>query len=291
MSVITLPNATLNWYGTNATGGIASSIAPIPDTSITGTIIYYCSQTLGNCESPRTAITVVISGSALLPNFNDLTYCFGDNVMPLSTISPNGIMGSWQPAQISTTLSGDYTFTPDTNQCVSAQTISVTIISPININFDWQVNENFAEYSNITITTVNSGDYLYQLDDNTPQTSPVFYNVSHGIHSITVYDKFGCSNPVTKNDILIIKYPKFFTPNDDGHNDYWTISDLSNSNAIVQIFDRFGKLLKELNLNKNEVWNGKYNNYDMPSSDYWFVVNYEILNKVKVFKSHFTLKR
>jgi len=291
LSVITLPNATLNWYGTNATGGIASSIAPIPDTSITGTIIYYCSQTLGNCESPRTAITVVISGSALLPNFNDLTYCFGDNVMPLSTISPNGIMGSWQPAQISTTLSGDYTFTPDTNQCVSAQTISVTIISPININFDWQVNENFAEYSNITITTVNSGDYLYQLDDNTPQTSPVFYNVSHGIHSITVYDKFGCSNPVTKNDILIIKYPKFFTPNDDGHNDYWTISDLSNSNAIVQIFDRFGKLLKELNLNKNEVWNGKYNNYDMPSSDYWFVVNYEILNKVKVFKSHFTLKR
>jgi gliding motility-associated-like protein len=291
LSAIALPNATLNWYGTNATGGIASSIAPIPDTSISGTIIYYCSQTLGNCESPRTAITVVVSGSAIVPNFNDLTYCFGDKVMTLSTMSPNGVIGSWQPSQISNTLSGNYTFTPDINQCASAQTISVTIKSPININFDWQVNGDFEDYSIITITTSNAGDYLYQLDDNTPQSSPVFYNVSHGIHSITVYDKSGCSNPLTKNDILIIKYNKFFTPNNDGYNDYWTISDLFNSNAIVHIFDRFGKLLKELNLNKKGVWDGRYNGYDMPSSDYWFVVYYKTLNNTKIFKSHFTLKR
>jgi hypothetical protein len=43
------------------------------------------------------------------------------------------------------------------------------------------------------------------------------------------------------------KYPKFFTPNNDGFNDNWNIPDLaSQSNALISIFDRYGKLLKVL---------------------------------------------
>ena len=53
--------ATLNWYGTNAAGGTATSTAPIPSTSTVGQSIYYVSQTIGTCESPRVAIVVTIS--------------------------------------------------------------------------------------------------------------------------------------------------------------------------------------------------------------------------------------
>lgn len=50
--------ATLNWYGTNMTGGTASSVAPIPTTTTVGSTSYYVSQTVGKCESSRVAIVV-----------------------------------------------------------------------------------------------------------------------------------------------------------------------------------------------------------------------------------------
>jgi len=41
----------------------------------------------------------------------------------------------------------------------------------------------------------------------------------------------------------------------------------------INIFDRYGKLLKTLN--NNTSWDGKYNGNELPSSDYWFVVTKE----------------
>lgn len=293
LSAIAVPNASLNWYGTNASGGIASTTATIPNTSNLGSTTYYCSQSLGSCESTRTAITVTVSGTATIPNFTDLKYCFGDNnIPPLNTISPNGIKGTWQPALISNTASGNYIFTPNANECGAMQSIAITINLPTAITFDWIVAEEFTENQVLTISTSTQGNYLYQLDSGIPQISPIFENISHGLHSITVIDSNGCSNPVTRNDILVINYPKFFTPNNDGYNDFWSIPELfHNSDTFIQIYDRYGKLLKNLNLKKLEVWDGNYNGKIMPSSDYWFVVNYHILNVPKTFKAHFSLKR
>ncbi|HSD06536.1 T9SS type B sorting domain-containing protein [Flavobacterium sp.] len=292
LSAIALPDATINWYGKNATGGISSQNATIPDTSILGSTTYYCSQTLGLCESPRISIVVNVSGIALVPDFNDLKYCYGDNIPLLNTTSPNGITGSWQPSTISNTLSGTYTFTPNINECATQKNITVTINSPINISFDWSVNEVFSDYQFLTITTPISGDYLYQLDSETPQSSPVFENITHGLHSVTVIDSNGCSNPFTRNDITVINYPKFFTPNNDTFNDFWTIPELLyDPNAFIEIFDRYGKLIKFLNLKNADLWDGTYNGVLMPSSDYWFVIHYSLLNIPKTYKSHFSLIR
>lgn len=292
LSALALPNATLNWYGTNASGGIPSAIATIPDTSNLGSTTYYCSQTLGLCESARIAITVNISGTALVPDFEDLKYCLGDNnIAPLNTISPNGINGTWEPATISSTASGNYMFTPNSNECATTKSIAVIINLPITISFDWIVKEAFAENQVLTITTPQ-GNYLYQLDSGIPQISPVFENITQGIHTVTVIDSNGCSDPITRNDIVVINYPKFFTPNNDGYNDFWSIPELFyDPNAFIQIYDRYGKLLKILNLKDSDAWDGMYNEKLMPSTDYWFVVNYSILDVLKTFKAHFSLKR
>jgi gliding motility-associated-like protein len=160
------------------------------------------------------------------------------------------------------------------------------------ISFDWIVKEAFAENQIITITTSKQGDYLYQLDSGTPQISPVFENSTQGIHTITVIDSNGYSDPITRNDIVVINYPKFFTPNNDGYNDSWSIPELFyDPNAFIQIYDRYGKLLKILNLKNSEVWDGMYNENVMPSTDHWFVVNYSVLNIPQTFKAHFSLKR
>ncbi len=52
----------LVWYGTSATGGTASDVAPVPSTATAGSFTYYVSQktTAVNCESARSAIVVTV---------------------------------------------------------------------------------------------------------------------------------------------------------------------------------------------------------------------------------------
>ncbi|NQX86221.1 MAG: T9SS type B sorting domain-containing protein, partial [Flavobacteriaceae bacterium] len=77
----------------------------------------------------------------------------------------------------------------------------------------------------------------------------------------------------------------------DGYNDTWEIEGIDTVNNVkIYIFDRYGKLLKELSPAGNG-WDGTYNGSLMPSSDYWFVVEYEEGGTNKEFKAHFTLKR
>jgi len=51
-----------------------------------------------------------------------------------------------------------------------------------------------------------------------------------------------------------------------------------------------GKLIKQISPASNG-WNGTFNGQPLPSSDYWFTVEYTEKGIQKVFKSHFTLKR
>jgi gliding motility-associated-like protein len=83
-------------------------------------------------------------------------------------------------------------------------------------------------------------------------------------------------------------YPKFFTPNGDGINDYWKIKfSKTEPNLTVKIFNRYGTLIKELR--KNSSWNGlNQDNSQVLSDDYWFVVTRQ---DGKVYKGHFALMR
>jgi len=59
-TALTATGTSLQWY-TLETGGIASSTAPIPVTSIVGTTNYYVTQTVNACESSRALIVVNIT--------------------------------------------------------------------------------------------------------------------------------------------------------------------------------------------------------------------------------------
>jgi len=58
LTATALSGATLNWYGTNATGGTASASAPTPSLATVGTVDYYVSQTLSGCEGTRSKLSV-----------------------------------------------------------------------------------------------------------------------------------------------------------------------------------------------------------------------------------------
>lgn len=120
------------------------------------------------------------------------------------------------------------------------------------------------------------------------KTSLFFNHVQAGIHTLYIRDKNGCGTASIL--ISIIGYPKFFTPNGDGHNEYWQIKGINTqfqAHSIIYIFDRYGKLLKQLNP-LSSGWDGTFNGEILPTSDYWFRVQ---LQDGRMFNGHFTLKR
>ena len=90
--------------------------------------------------------------------------------------------------------------------------------------------------------------------------------------------------------IQTITYNNYFTPNQDGYNDTWNIYLPVSYEGVIYIYDRYGKLLKQISP-YGEGWDGTYNGNLLPSTDYWFKVEYVENNQKKEFKSHFSLKR
>jgi gliding motility-associated-like protein len=140
------------------------------------------------------------------------------------------------------------------------------------------------------IVTGGFGTYEYSLDQIDWQSSPVFTNLENDVYTIYVRDTNGCGEK-NSSQITTISYPNYFTPNGDGYNDTWFIKGLTTEyDAKIYIFDRYGKLLKKIDAYQNG-WDGKFNGQELPSSDYWFKIEYKEDGVQKEFKSHFSLKR
>ncbi|MDY2588422.1 T9SS type B sorting domain-containing protein, partial [Winogradskyella aquimaris] len=116
----------------------------------------------------------------------------------------------------------------------------------------------------------------------------IFEDVLPGLYTVFVRDKNDCG--ISEELVSVIGFPKFFTPNGDGTNEFWQVKGINNqfqANSTIFIFDRFGKLLAELDP-LGPGWNGTYNGAKMPASDYWFKVK---LEDGRTFTSHFSLVR
>lgn len=169
--------------------------------------------------------------------------------------------------------------------CARIRTINVSA-SDIASNIIAVVNQS----NTISVSVTGNGDYVYSFDDQNGsyQTDNTFTNVPAGIHTIYIKDQNGCGTVM--KEVPVFGIPAFFTPNQDGHNDYWNIEGAnatSNGKAVIQIFDRYGKLLKQVDP-LSQGWDGSYLGAQMPADDYWFSVQ---LEDNRIFKGHFTLKR
>jgi gliding motility-associated-like protein len=162
----------------------------------------------------------------------------------------------------------------------TVKTSNVAKISSIETK-DWTDNNN-----SITVFATGLGDYEYSIDGTNFQANNLFSGVNSGEYKIYVRDKNGCGT--TTEEVYLLMYPKFFTPNGDGYNDTWKIQSSDNEkNLTLKIFDRFGKLLKELDSNSSG-WDGTYTGQPLPATDYWFVVTRKDGTE---HKGHFSLKR
>lgn len=140
---------------------------------------------------------------------------------------------------------------------------------------------------------INSEEtFLFALDDvNGPyQESNVFLNINEGLHQVYIKDVNGCET-VFRN-FYIFGFPRYFTPNNDGNNDTWNVYGLDpiqfgSKPVSIEIFDRYGKLLKTFDPLMSSGWNGTYQGRVMTPDDYWYFMK---LPNGEVYRGHFTLK-
>jgi gliding motility-associated-like protein len=179
---------------------------------------------------------------------------------------------------------GIYTLTvTDANTCEATKKFIATeatapSITTVEIK-DFQNNNN-----TVLINYTGIGNYQFSIDGIHFQDSPFFTNVQSGVYNVWVKNFCGLD---TKK-IYVLDCPNFFTPNNDGFNDVWTVQNLINfPSAEITIFDRYGILIKQIN-STGLGWDGTFNGKSLPASDYWYRVKFEDGRNVQ---GHFTLKR
>jgi gliding motility-associated-like protein len=219
--------------------------------------------------------------TGLNPSLYSFLWTFNGEILP-NEIGPS----------ITALQGGEYTVTiTDLERGCEATYTTTVIVSSPPVTYDATVVSGaFSSEHTIEAMATGDGTYVFQLDDGPTQDSGTFTGVDPGNHIITISDVNGCGS--VSIEVGVIDYPRLMTPNQDGFHDTWNIIGIANGDpsAKIYIFDKFGKLLKQISP-LGEGWDGTYNGNPLPSSDYWFRVEYKEADTTKEFKGHFTLKR
>lgn len=197
--------------------------------------------------------------------------------------------------QISVSEAGTYNLTVtsvSSGVSCSTETAIDVLVSETPRLLEVLVND-LQSNNTIELVTNNIGNFEFQMDNGPFQDAAIFTEVLPGIHEIRIVDRNGCGS-ITET-ITVVGFLSFFTPNGDGINDNWHLEGLQSlEQPLVEIYDRYGKLLKILS-ESNLGWNGDFNGIPLPSSDYWFKLSYVDFQgervEAKYIQNHFALKR
>ena len=219
---------------------------------------------------PENPLQVTIENPLEIDYFYIWEDAFGNSI-PTDTNDP---INSTRTAIIS--KGGEYSVTAtSTSMCTTTKTFmvlesSIPKIDTITI-FDNLPNNR------VSVVVSGDGDYEFALDNNpfvdsNELNGHIFYHVKEGLHVIKINDKNGCT-PIIEREIVVIRFPKYISPNEDGVNDTFYI--LGGDDLFVlttTIFDRYGKVITVLN--QNEKWHGTYLGKVANPNDYWFIAKF-----------------
>ena len=228
-----------------------------------------------------------IYGASVL--FNDENLDTAEIVFDLDDANPNNPdVANAQAETIFTDISsGDHTISivhlgtgciEVKNFSVEAQQQLVLTSKPAGIN------------EIIVEATGGDGIYTYYFDDEISPDGKKYINHTD-VYTAKVIDSKGCEASIEiPLEFIDIEIPNFFTPDGDGFNDTWVIKNVEGfPNLWGAIYDRYGRQVKYFVKQGN--WDGSYENVDLPSGDYWYVIKLNGENDDREFVGHVTIYR
>lgn len=204
LSATASPGGVLNWYGTNATGGTATTLAPTPSTTSLGSTSYYVSQTIAGCESLRVPIVVTILNTGPSLNLQCVTanstqtslYFQFDNVGQTNYSYSYSVNGG-------PLVSGNFA-TPNFF-IVNGLTIGQSVTFNLTANGVACVGSQSATCSTVCATTIAP---------NFAAIPPICINATAPVLALTSPNGItGTWSPATINTALVGTTPYVFTPN------------------------------------------------------------------------------
>ena len=172
------------------------------------------------------------------------------------------------------------------NGCASTEQFEIEQYDPISLVAEkTDVNE-------ITATATGGfGGYEFFFQGVSQGADNIYTTNADATVEVRVVDAMGCEATVVIPFEFtgMLEIPNFFTPDGDNNNDEWVIRGRELfPNIEVKIYDRYGRVVAELDQLTN--WDGRYDGEELPSGDYWYVVNQNDARNTR-FVGHFTLYR
>lgn len=201
----------------------------------------------------------------------DLFERLGENAAPDGFWSPSLASGTniFNPA-IDTEGIYSYMVSFDCGQDSAEADISIS--GGFEIPSDLVSIKTSSKEGSITVIVDYENSFEFSLDGINYSQNNILNVLEGGTYNVFGREINGCG--FFQKEVSLLFIPKFFSPNMDSFNDSWEISGEINQNFTLTIFDRFGKLLKQLD-NNNSSWDGIFNGKRLPSSDYWFSIVFE----------------
>jgi gliding motility-associated-like protein len=277
-----LPNYTGNWY-TSATGGTSLAAAPIPQTSVIGSTVYYVSQFETNgCESSRVPLTVTIIEMPQADVIGNQTAC---DVYLLPNLSNNNYYytnagGTGDILAAGTEIHVDqtvyvYAQTPGSN-CTDESSFEITIVPTpvlgiladcVEGKYTLQVSlDNNYTTDNVTIEWISPSGA-------TISTEEAAKAEQEGNYTVIVTPLLGnsCAATLVQNvDSIACLIPKGISPNGDELNDTFDLSGFNVSS--ISIFNRYGTEVFNYGTYTNQ-WHGQTNDgNELPTGTYFYAI-------------------
>lgn len=251
-------------------------------------------------------VTITFTNNLTMNNIAGGTICRGASFTP--QVSSNAASYSWSPsAGVSNTTIANpvlspqntttYTVTGTLGSCTIQRTVTVTVFEGATANAGPDAIILTGDVYQM-LSSGSAGSYLW-----TPSTglssatvlSPSASPQTTTTYTLTVTSPQGCtaSDQMTLTVVpYCIKPMNAFTPNGDGINDRWLITD---GNCLIgvraQVFNRYGSRVFE-SPNYDNTWDGTYKGKPLPDGTYYYVLEFVLLNgKRQVLKGDVTILR
>ncbi|MEX0289866.1 MAG: T9SS type B sorting domain-containing protein, partial [Flavobacteriaceae bacterium] len=173
------------------------------------------------------------------------------------------------------------------NGCVQTHDFTIQSFEPLTLTLEQNnINE---------ITAIAAGGlapYTFYFDDDDNGDNPIYYIRRTDTYTVRVVDANGCEATADIfMEFIDIEIPNFFTPDGDGQNDFWTPRNTEIFPEILTIiFDRYGREVYRMGYG-DPGWDGIYQNSELPTGDYWYVIKLRGADDDREFVGHFTLYR